>query len=326
MAEAALTGLFAPLIGLGLGVIAALGVKALLGAFGVTLPPMSLVFEARTVVVALAVGIGVTVISAVIPARRAVRIPPVAALAAQPDDDAQRTRRSRVIIGAAIALVGIVAVIGGLAQPSAELVGIGAVVIFIATGMLVPLIARPLSSMLGGPLVKLAGTPARLGRDNSMRNPRRTAQTAGALMFGITLLAAIGVLGSSSSASTQAQIQAALTANYVITSSSNLSAAVPAIVSRLPQVSDTTALYTGQFAVKGTVLTLTAASPNRLSRTLNLRITAGSGQRAMAAGQLLIDTTSANSDDLHVGSTVPVTFAQTGTTTMPMAESSHQTP
>ena len=212
--------------------------------------------------------------------------------------------------------MGIVAVIGGLAQPSAELVGLGAVAIFIATGMLVPLIARPLSGLLGGPLVKLAGTPARLGRDNSMRNPRRTAQTAGALIIGITLVSAIGVLGSSSSASTQAQIQAALTADYVITSSSNLSAVVPAIVSRLPHVSDTTALYTGQFAVRGKVSTLTAASPNRLSGTLNLQITAGSGQQAMAAGQLLIDTTTANGDDLHVGSRVPVTFAPTGTTAM----------
>ncbi|MBV8943188.1 MAG: ABC transporter permease, partial [Solirubrobacterales bacterium] len=81
LTEAALTGLVGALIGLGLGVIAALGLKALLGAFGVTLPPVSLVFEARTAIVALAVGIGVTVIAAIIPARHAVRVAPVGALA-----------------------------------------------------------------------------------------------------------------------------------------------------------------------------------------------------------------------------------------------------
>ena len=229
LTEAALTGLVGALIGLGLGVIAALGLKALLGAFGVTLPPMSLVFEARTAIVALAVGVGVTVISAIIPARHAVGVPPVAALTDQPDHDAHSTRRSRLSTGTAIALAGIAAVSGGLALPSAEVVGIGAVAIFIATAMLVPLVTRPLARVIGGPLVRLAGTPGRLGRDNSMRNPRRTAQTAGALMIGITLVSTIAVLGSSSSATTQNQIQAALTADYVITSSTVFSTSVPVI-------------------------------------------------------------------------------------------------
>ena len=80
LTEAALTGLVSSVIGLGLGVLAALGLQALLRGFGVTLPPGSLVFEPRTVLVGLAVGVGVTVVSAIGPARGAVRIAPVAAL------------------------------------------------------------------------------------------------------------------------------------------------------------------------------------------------------------------------------------------------------
>ena len=95
LAEAALTGLLASLIGLGLGVLAALGLKALLSGFGITLPSSELVFEARTALVAIAVGVGVTMIAAVAPARRAVRIAPVAALVPDAGEEAESSRRAR---------------------------------------------------------------------------------------------------------------------------------------------------------------------------------------------------------------------------------------
>ena len=194
--------------------------------------------------------------------------------------------------------------------------------VFIAAAMLVPLIARPLSGVLGAPLVRFVGTPARLGRQNSMRNPRRTAQTAGSLMIGIALVSTIAVFGNSIGASINDQSHTALNADYVITSSAGttssggFSTAVPVIAAHLPQVSATNILYQGQLDVKGTVSTIRAVSPSHLAQTVNLHITAGTGPQAMAAGQLLIDTTTASSDHLHVGSQVPVTFAQTGPTTM----------
>ncbi|MGO9960001.1 MAG: ABC transporter permease [Solirubrobacteraceae bacterium] len=316
LAEAALTGLAASLIGLGVGVLAAFGLRALLGGFGITLPSGPLVFEARTAVVALAVGIGVTVISAILPAQRAIRIPPVAALVEHTGERTRAPSRKRITAGAAIGTAGIVIVIAGLTGPAAQLVGIGAVPLFIAAAMLVPLIARPLSGMIGRPLVRLAGTPARLGRENSMRNPRRTAQTAGALMIGIALVCTIAVFGSSLGASFKHTIQAAVSADYVITSTGGFSETVPTIVSHLPDVTATNTIYKGQFDVKGSVSTLDGASPSELAQTVNVHITAGSGPQAMAAGELLIETATATSDHLHVGSAVPVTFAQTGPTTM----------
>ena len=117
LGEAAITGLVSSVIGLGLGVLAALGLQALLGGFGVTLPPGSLVFEPRTVLVGLVVGIGVTVVSAIGPARGAVRIPPVVAL-----DDRQSVAgaslRRRFTWGSVLALAGAVLLGLGLAQPA----------------------------------------------------------------------------------------------------------------------------------------------------------------------------------------------------------------
>ncbi len=113
--EAGIVGLLASLIGLGLGVLAAKGLEALLSGFGVSLPSGSLVFELRTVVVGLAVGIGVTVVSAISPARRAVRIPPVAALATQSTESEVSSRR-RIIMGGACCIVGVALLGVGLAN------------------------------------------------------------------------------------------------------------------------------------------------------------------------------------------------------------------
>jgi putative ABC transport system permease protein len=316
LAEAALTGLAASLIGLGLGVVAALGLKALLKAFNIVLPSAPLVFETRTPLVALAVGVGVTAISVLLPARHAVRIPPVAALVDHTEDAATSLQRWRVIGGIAIAILGIIAIVGGLVGATVALVGVGALAAFIAAGMLVPLVARPLSSALGRPLAATLGVPGRLGRENSMRNPRRTAQTAAALMIGLALVSTIAVLGASLSTSAKDQVDSAVSADYLVSGNGGFSKSVVPAVSRLPGVTTATTVYQGQFEFRGSLSTLAAATPTRLRQTVNLHLTAGSGARAMAAGKLLVDSTTASDDNLHVGSVVPVRFARTGATTM----------
>jgi putative ABC transport system permease protein len=316
LGEAALTGLVASLVGLGLGVVAALGLKALLKAFGITLPSAPLVFEARTPIVAIAVGVGVTLVSAIVPARRAVRIAPVAALADHSGDVPESLRRRRIIAGSVVALAGIAAVVAGLVQPAAALVGLGAVAVFVAAGMLIPIAARPLSGALGRPLAAMLGMPGRLGRENSMRNPRRTAQTAAALMIGLALVSTIAVLGASLSASAANEVDSAVNADYIVTGSGGFSRSVLPAVSRLPGVTTATGIYQGQFEFRGSVSSLAAATPARLAQTVNLHVVSGRGGPAMAAGELLTDTNTARADHLEVGSVVHVTFAQTGPTTM----------
>src|SRR5450755_577417 len=228
LAAAAITGLFSSLIGLGFGVLAALGLEALLRGFGITLPAGSLVFEPRTVLVGLAVGIGVTVVSAVGPARHAVRVPPVAALGDRQSDSDVSLRR-RFVWGTALALAGVVLLAIGLAKPAIALVGVGAVCIFVGAAMLAPVVARPVSSVIGRPLARLFGVSGKLGRENSMRSPRRTAQTASALMVGLALVAAMSVFGASLSRSATASVNDAISADLIVsaTGSGQLSDSVP---------------------------------------------------------------------------------------------------
>ena len=316
LGEAAVTGLFASLIGLGLGVVAAVGLKALLKAFGIALPSAPLVFEARTVLVAIGVGVGVTVFSAIPAARRAVRIPPVAALVEHSEDAVPGVRRRRLRAGCVIGLVGVGAVVAGVSGPSVGLVGVGSIALLVARALVAPFFARPMASVLGRPLCAMFGTPGRLGRENAMRNPSRTAQTGAALMIGIGLVATIGVLGASLTASATEQIDSAVNADYIVTGSGGFSRSVPSAISRLPGVTATTSVYRGQFEFSGKLSSLAAVTPAGLPRTVNLHVDSGSGAAALAAGELLIDATTAASHHLHVGSVVPVAFAQTGASRM----------
>ncbi|MGA9077661.1 MAG: ABC transporter permease [Acidimicrobiales bacterium] len=317
LGEAALVGVVASLTGLGLGVVTAIGLRALLSGFGVSLPSGPLVFQARTVVVALAVGVGVTVVSAVSPARRAVRIPPVAALADHEGAPGTSSRR-RVIVGASVSAIGVAALGFGLSKPAIQLVGVGAVAIFIGVGMLAPLVARPMASVIGRPLARVLGIAGRIGRENSMRSPRRTAQTAAALIVGLALVSTMAVFGASLSRSATSSIDQALSADYIVTASggNNFSTTVVAAAERVPGVTAVSTAYGGQFVFRGSVSTLTGVSPVRLAQTVTLHLVAGTGAPALAAGEMLIDSTTANAKHLVVGSVVPVKFARTGAGTV----------
>ena len=320
LAEAVIVGTLASLIGLGLGVLAADGLEALLKGFGITLPAGALVFEGRTVIVALLVGVGVTVVSAISPARRAVRVPPVAALADY-HVEAQESSSRRIIVGSIIEVIGVAVLVFGLSKPAIELVGLGAFAIFIGIGMLAPIVARPMASVIGRPLAALFGISGRLGRENSMRSPRRTAQTASALLVGIALVSTIAVFGASLSKSATSSVDNAINADYIITSSAvggtgGFSGSVAAAVGNVPGVSAVSTVYQGAFDLRHSLSNLTAVSTDDLPRTVILHMQSGHGASALAGGQMLIDTTTATSKHLAVGDTVPVTFAQTGHSTI----------
>jgi putative ABC transport system permease protein len=318
LGEAVIVGLVSSLVGLGLGVLAALGLEALLKGFGITLPSGPLVFEARTVIVCVIVGVGVTLVSAISPARRAVRIAPVAAVSDQQTETDVSMRR-RITWGSVITVLGVIGLAYGLTKPAIAFVGLGAVLGFVGVALLSPVVARPMASGIGRPLARLLGMSGRLGRENSMRSPRRTAQTASALMVGLALVSAIAVFGASLARSATHSVQQAIRADIIVTTPNNaqggFSITVAPRASAVPGVTATSTVYQDQFEVQGKVQGLTAVSTYQLAQTVNLQMTEGSSA-ALTAGQLLIDTKTANAKHLSAGDTVPVKFAKTGHTVM----------
>jgi len=150
-----------------------------------------------------------------------------------------------------------------------------------------------------------------------MRSPRRTAQTAAALMVGLALVSAMAVFGASLSKSTTNSIDNAVSADLVVTgpSSGFPNSAVKA-VSDVPGVTASATVYKGQFEFKGSLASVVGVSTDHLADTVILSMQAGMSQAALAAGQMLIDATTAKNDDLSVGTLVRVKFALTGTSTI----------
>ena len=196
--EALAIGALGAILGIGGGYVMAVLLAALLKAFEVDLPTTSLVMETRTVVVALLVGIVVTSVSSMVPALRSTRVPPIAALHAVTPPASHRRRLLYGALSVLLGAAGLAALLIGLfgsggAGARAGLMGGGAVAIVFAVSLFSPRLVGPLAAAAGWPLERLRRLIGRLARENSQRNPSRTAVTAAALMIGLALVTFVTV-------------------------------------------------------------------------------------------------------------------------------------
>ncbi|ASW55048.1 ABC transporter permease [Plantactinospora sp. KBS50] len=314
--EAVVVGLLASAIGLGAGV----GVGALLayafGQLGGGLALAGVGLPATAVISAFAVGLLVTLVAAVLPALRAARIPPVAALqdVATPDRPLTRITVAGALVGAAGgALLGL-----GLAGRAGDntlwaILG-GVLVAFIGVALLTPAISRPVVSVLGR--LFSWSVPGRLGRLNSGRNPRRTAITAAALMVGIALVTGVSVILDSAKGSITALAKDTIQAQLVISGSrtgARPASFDPAVLDKaaaLPGVRLVDGEY-GDMAMVDGRRTWVAASSNvaALTRIFQATATAGTIDR-LADNEVLVSSDVAAGRNLGVGSTITVQLAR----------------
>ena len=196
LAESAVTGLVASAIGLTAGIGVARGLRALLSALGVDIPLDTLRITTMTAVGSILVGVVITVASAVLPARRASRVAPIAALREIAQDRSAVSTR-RIIVGSLTTLIAVTIMLSGRHMADAKIVGLGAFALLVAVSVLGPVLARPVAAVLGAPLVRLRGTAGSIARQNAMRNPTRTARTASSLMIGVALVTFLAICAAS---------------------------------------------------------------------------------------------------------------------------------
>ena len=315
--EALVVGVVGATFGLLLGFGLAALLRVLMQLIGADFGDQAFVLEPRTIVVSYVIGILVTLVAAYLPARRAARIPPMAALRDDVALPAAGLRR-RVIIGTPLAVGGVIALAAGLAgQGGATLPLIGAGVAGLMIGIIVlaPLISRPVVGVLGKPFTRTHGAVGRLARGNAMRNPRRTAVTAAALMIGLSLVAALSVVGNSLKASVDKLFDNSVQAEYQVMNSvgGSFTARIGDDLANVPGVQAVTrvqfvpAKVDGQ-SIGGTTDTgMMGITPSGLGTALPITMISGSEQ-SLAAGQMLVNESTANANHYTIGQQVNLTL------------------
>lgn len=320
LGEALVVGLIGGLIGTGLGLLVAVGLKAAFKAFGLEIETGSLVFLPRTALWSMVIGVGVTLVAAYLPARRASKVPPVAAMR---DDIAmpQRSLRWRTVLGAVLTGLGVAVLVASLStsgEQAASMVGLGVFVTIVGAIVLSPVISRPAIGALGAVYPRLFGAVGRLARDNAQRNPRRTAATSSALMVGLALVGAFGVLAASINSSIGGLIDRALGADYVVTTSQQqpFGAGVASTLEGLPQVESVMRQRFGAAQIGGSTTFIAAADPRSLEDSVTVDYSAGSA--AGLEGGLLVDEPTAAAKKWTLGDTVAITFISGSTARAPV--------
>jgi putative ABC transport system permease protein len=316
--ESTVLGVLASITGLFLGLALAKGLFKLFDAIGFTLPNTGLLFKPRTVIVALIVGVGVTIVASLRPAFRATRVPPIAAVREGFKFPPGRFARFRGPASAVLALIGFALIAlalfaGGLSTAQILIsMGVGALLVFLGVAFFTSQLVVPLAHVLGGPAAAVAGAPGILARENSMRNPQRTASTAAALMIGLALVTLVTMLAQGIRASFFGAVDKIWQTDYAVTAENNfdpIPVAVSAPLRKVPGVQQVVGVRTGDVRVFGARHGITALDQGA-SHVFNLDWVHGSQSVLDNLGPsgAFVDKTFAKDHNLQVGSTLqPVT-------------------
>ncbi|MFE6054424.1 ABC transporter permease [Kitasatospora sp. NPDC056446] len=335
--EALLVGLTASVAGLLAGIGISVGLKAFLnGPMDANLPDGPLIVAPGTVITAIAVGVLVTVLAAWLPARRASRIAPVAAMSSAEQPATQKSLVVRNTLGLLFALAGAGSLAAGVGGKEVKLVGLGAGALLIGVFVLTPLLSRPLIALFTPLLRAVYGTPGKLAKENAVRNPRRTAATASALTIGVTLITSLTVVGASVNKAVDDAAANDLKADYAVTMEnySMLSPEAATQIAKAPGVSATSVVRTvpvktgagaangsaGSDASNGSEASdgsdgsdgsgtewLTVVDATTIDRLVTVKVKEGSAD-ALKQGRLMVSSGNAEHNGHKVGDTLPVSY------------------
>src|SRR4051795_7613343 len=312
--EALVVGILGSVAGLFLGLVLAKGLNAVFKVVGFDLPTAGTVFETRTVVVCLVVGTVITLVASLRPARRATRVPPIAAVREGAELPPGRFARWTPYISGTTLLVGVLllayGVLGHNLATGTRLfsLAVGILLLFFGVAANAQRVVRPLASVLGWPATRFGGASGTLARDNAMRNPKRTASTASALMIGLALVTFVAILGQGIRSSFESAVDDLFKGNYALTSQDTftpLTISAEKAIAKAPGVTVVSGIRAGSGKVFGSVENLTGADP-QLTKVIHLDWKEGSNAVPAELGQTgaFVDHKYAKKHHLHVGSPI----------------------
>ncbi|MFD5479412.1 ABC transporter permease [Streptomyces hawaiiensis] len=308
--EAFVVGTVAAVTGLVAGIGIGAGLRSLMGTFDAAVPDGPLVITPGTILAALAVGILVTMLAAWLPGRRAAKIPPVAAMSSV---HAKATTKSLVLrntLGALVSAAGIAVVLVATTMDGTDgqmPMGLGAVLLIIGVFILTPLLSRPLIAA-AAPVLRAFGISGKLARQNSVRNPRRTAATASALMIGLTLITGMTVMAGSLQQAIEKMASASIKADYVV-SMANGNPLSPDVEKKLKQAGDVTAtspMLNAETRIDGQSEYVTGVNGAAVRDLVGPKVDEGSFK--VGGGDVVVDSETAKSYGWKAGSAFTVAY------------------
>lgn len=321
--ESFLIGLFGSIIGIAVGYGLAAGLSAVLKAVGADLPANALVVLPRTIIASLVVGVGVTMVSSFIPAIRSTRVPPIAALSETIVAGGENRVVLRAVISGLFAAIGLFLIasvlVGGEDGGSAAArIGGGAVCVLIAISIFAPRLIRPAASVIGAPIERLGGLTGRLARENSQRNPSRTAVTSAALMIGLALISFVTVFASGLESSVNKAIDDQLPGEITLQGPGGFNPIPSQAATAAGQVEGVEAasgIRYRQVEVDGDTVPISSVDPAAISRVFTVTWKEGSDDdlTSLTSREIVIGDSLADDVGVGIGDTVSIR-SQTGET------------
>jgi putative ABC transport system permease protein len=319
--EATVVGLLGSVIGLVAGIGLSAGLSALLRAVNIDIPSGGLVLSQNTVTSTIIIGLIVTVLSAILPARRAGKVPPLAAMRATALEIAEpgRKRLYTGLLSIALGLAVIVAVVTGASN---NYLGIGILFVFIGTIVLGPIIARPVAMFLGRPAARFRGVTGVMARQNSARNPKRTSRTASPVLIGVALVTAVTALAASIKGQIDDVFTAQFKGDYAISTDARgfggISPSLAVDLNKLPEIEKATGFGFLTVKIEDKGQYLTTITPKTIEGVWDIGLI-NATYSDLTTSDIFVSEKTAKKKNIAIGSVLQTTFGDGSTRPLKVA-------
>ena len=310
LVEALIVGVLGSAIGFVAGIGLSRALSALLNAIGLEIPTKGLTIEANAIVQTVLIGTVITVLSAILPALRSGRVPPVAAMRDVALDTVQKLTR-RVAIGLVLIVAGAVALFNAMNGAPVTILGVGVLGVFAGVLVIGPALSKPVAALLGKPVSALRGVTGEMSQQNAARNPKRTARTAAPVLIGVALVTAFTALAASIKNEIRESIGSSFRGDYALSVNSRGFGGIPITITdqltQLAEVEQATGVGFIAAKVGDESPFVLVFNPKTSDGLYDLEMLEGR-QQGLAKNEILVEADKALDKNLTIGSGVQVTL------------------
>ena len=310
LVEALIVGVLGSAIGFVAGIGLSRALSALLNAIGLEIPTKGLTIDSNAIVQTVLIGTVITVLSAILPALRSGRVPPVAAMRDVALDTVQKLTR-RVAIGLVLIVAGAVALFNAMNGAPVTILGVGVLGVFAGVLVIGPALSKSVAALLGKPVSALRGVTGEMSQQNAARNPKRTARTAAPVLIGVALVTAFTALAASIKNEIRESIGSSFRGDYALSVNSRGFGGIPITITdqltQLAEVDQATGVGFIAAKVGDESPFVLVFNPKTSDGLYDLEMLEGR-QQGLAKNEILVEADKALDKNLTIGSGVQVTL------------------